>query len=259
MSRDQAAVIEQSFSRQASAFEDRRFNSVFTENVDWLFGRLELDADQLVLDVAAGTGHAARSLAPRVRGVIALDATQAMLERGTRAAHEAGLRNIVFQRGDAAVLPFVDASFDIVVCRFAVHHFDDPRIQIAELARCVRPGGAVVIADLAADEDPAVAVTQNRLERLRDPSHTRILAARELAGLIRGCGMRERAIDSRAVERPLPPWLAQTGADEDAVGVIRAALRTELDGGPPTGFGPRLAGEEILFTQRFVSVTADRP
>ena len=252
-------VLEHSFSRQAAAFEDRRFNAVFTDDVDWLFARLALDPDQLVLDVAAGTGHAGRRLAAAVRCVIALDATPAMLEQGRRAAAAAGLGNIVFEQGDAGALPFLDGSFDIVVCRFAVHHFEDPRIQVAEMTRCVRPGGTVVIADLAADDDPTAAAVQNRLERLRDPAHARILATGELARLIEESGVGVRAIDTRAVDRPLAPWLAQTAAPEDVVAEIRAALHDELDGGPPTGFRPTLAAGELRFAQRFVSVTADRP
>ena len=87
-----------------------------------------------MLDVAAGTGHVARSLAPRVRAVVALDATQAMLEQGKR--H--GVPNVVFMRGDAAALPFVDQSFDVVVNRFALHHFEQPEVQLAEMRRCGR-------------------------------------------------------------------------------------------------------------------------
>ena len=131
MSQEHAAAIERAFSQQAAAFEDRRFNRIFTDDVDWLFERLELGPDLLVLDVAAGTGHAARRLAPAVRGVVALDVTRAMLETGKAAADEAGLRNVVFQRGDAADLPFVAASFDLVVSRFALHHFEAPRVPVA--------------------------------------------------------------------------------------------------------------------------------
>jgi ubiquinone/menaquinone biosynthesis C-methylase UbiE len=259
MDRDHADAVEQSFSRQASAFEDRRFNTVFTEGVDWLFARLELDPDQLVLDVAAGTGHAARALAAGVRAVVAVDATRAMLEQGRQAAEEAGLRNLVFQLADAGALPFVDATFDIVVSRFAVHHFEDPAIQIAEMVRCLRPGGTLVVADLLADDAPQAAATQNRLERLRDPSHTRILPAGELAGLIEAEGLTIRATDTRVVDRPLGPWLAQTGAGPDVIAAVEAELRDELAGGPATGFGPAAEAGELRFTQRFVSLTADRP
>jgi SAM-dependent methyltransferase len=256
---DHADALEQSFSRQAAAFEDGRFNTVYTDDVDWLFARLELRPDHLVLDVAAGTGHAARTLAPRVRGVVALDATPAMLDHGKRAAGAAGLRNIVFQRGDAAALPFLSESFDIVVSRFAVHHFQDPGIQVAEMTRCIRPGGVLVIPDLVADENPSIAGTQNRLERLRDPSHTRTLTADELVGLIASCGLVVRAIDTRTVERPLLPWLAQTDAEDEVVASITAELRAELNGGPATGFRPRAGAGDLQFTQSFVSVTADKP
>ncbi len=53
-----------------------------------------------------------------------------------------------FQEGDATALPFVDASFDLVFCRTAVHHFPDPAVVVAEMARVCRPGGRVAIADL---------------------------------------------------------------------------------------------------------------
>jgi hypothetical protein len=67
MSEQHSEAVEQAFSQQASAFEDRRFNWVFTTDMEWVFERLTLDPDYLVLDVAAGTGHVARALAPFVR------------------------------------------------------------------------------------------------------------------------------------------------------------------------------------------------
>jgi ubiquinone/menaquinone biosynthesis C-methylase UbiE len=251
--------VAKSFSDQAAAFEDRRYNTVFTEGVDWLFARLRLRPDDLLLDVAAGTGHAARALAPGVRGVIALDATPAMLEAGKRAAEQAGLRNIVFQRGDAAALPFVDASFDIVVSRFAVHHFEDPAAVIGEIGRCLRGGGALVVADLVADDDPLVAATQDRLERLRDPSQTRTLPQAELVGLIEAAGNAIEAVERRDVERPLAPWLEQTRTTHAVAAVIAGELHAELAGGPATGFHPRALDDGLHFRQRFVAVTATRP
>src|SRR5688572_360384 len=135
---DHSEAIERAFSQQAEAFEDPTYNRLFTTDSDWLFERLPLSADDLVLDVAAGTGHVARRMAPRVRAAIAVDATDAMLEAGRIEAKRAALRNIVFMRADAAELPFLDGSFDIVVSRFAIHHFERPAEQIAEMRRCLR-------------------------------------------------------------------------------------------------------------------------
>ena len=120
-------AIQRAFTQQAPAFENPEFNRLFTVESDWLFDRLELLPTDIVLDVAAGTGHVARRFAPEVRSVVAVDATKAMLDRGWIEAKRAALRNVVFMQADAAALPFVDGSFDVVVSRFALHHFEDPQ------------------------------------------------------------------------------------------------------------------------------------
>jgi ubiquinone/menaquinone biosynthesis C-methylase UbiE len=259
MSDQHSAAVERAFSQQASAFEDRRFNKIFTDDVVWLFERLRLEPEQLALDVAAGTGHAARALAPFVRGVVALDATPAMLAAGKLAADRAGLHNVLFQRGDAAALPYLDDSFDVVVSRFAVHHFERPSEQAAEIARCLRPGGQLVIADLISDDDATVAATQNRLERLRDPSHTTMLTRDGLIDLIERTGLDVRDVQTRDVDRPLTPWLEQTEAGEDVIARVEDELRAELAGGAATGFRPREDEAGLSFVQRFAAVTAIEP
>jgi SAM-dependent methyltransferase len=237
--------VERAFTQQAAAFEDPRFNRLFTTDSEWLFERLPLRADDVVLDVAAGTGHVSRRLAPRVRAVVALDATVAMLELGRGQAPA----NVIFVRGDAAALPFPADGFDVVVTRFAVHHFEDPAIQIAEMRRVLRPGGRLAVADLIAD--PEAAGTQNRLERLRDPSHARMLGLDELTRLVQ-----TDDVEVRDVERPLEPWLAQTEPAPEAAEAVRAALRAELAGGPPTGFRPSERDGELRFVHTMASLIA---
>jgi SAM-dependent methyltransferase len=236
---------ERSFTRQAAAFEDPRFNRLFTTDSEWLFERLPLAHDDLVLDVAAGTGHVARRLAPQVRAVVALDATRAMLEQGRAQAPA----NVLFMQADAAALPFLDASFDVVVTRFALHHFDDPQVQLEEMRRVLKPGGRLAVADLVAH--PEAAATQNRLETLRDPSHARMLRLDELVALLE-----TDDVEVRDVTRPLEPWLAQTEAPPDAADEIRAALRDELQGGRATGFRPSECDGELHFVHTMASLIA---
>jgi SAM-dependent methyltransferase len=236
---------ERSFTQQAAAFEDPRLNRLFTTDSEWLFDRLPLDATDLVLDVAAGTGHVARRLAPQVRTVVALDATRAMLEQGRE--HAPG--NVLFVQGDAEQLPFLDESFDVVVTRFAIHHFEAPEDQLAEMRRVLRPGGRLAVADLVAH--PEAAATQNRLETLRDPSHVRMLELHELAALV---GTRD--VEVRDVARPLEPWLLQTDPSPEAADEIRAALRGEITGGPPTGFRPTERDGELHFVHTMASLIA---
>jgi ubiquinone/menaquinone biosynthesis C-methylase UbiE len=252
-------ILERAFTDQAAAFEDARFNRVFTSDSQWIFERLPLSSEDLLLDVAAGTGHAARSLASSVRGVVAVDATSAMLATGQGAATAEGLGNIIFQLGDASALAFLDGSFDVVVCRFAVHHFEAPAIQVAEIARCLKASGRVVVADLIAEPDPDVAARQNHLEQLRDPSHTRMLSAHELQALLSEAGLQDIELEIRHAERPLEPWLTQTHTDAEVAASIRAELEAELAGGLRTGFRPREEHGALLFTQSFASVQARKP
>ena len=259
MAERHAEVVEREFTRQAPGFEDPRYNRIFTTDAEWMFARLRTTAEDLALDVAAGTGHVARALAPRVRAVVAVDATAAMLATGKAEADRAGLRNVVFQRGDAAALPFADGSFDLVLSRFALHHFEDTAGPLREMARCLRAGGTLAVGDLLADADAGIAATQNRLERLRDPSHTRILSAAELAERLAAEGLTPSAPETRDVVRPLEPWLAQTETAPDVAGAIRAKLREEIGGGPATGFQPRERDGELWFTHRLASVLAAKP
>ncbi|MGZ4167010.1 MAG: class I SAM-dependent methyltransferase [Solirubrobacteraceae bacterium] len=255
-----ALKIERAFTTQAEAFEDPARNRVFTADARWVFERLPLSADDVVLDVAAGTGHAARQLGEKARAVVALDATEAMLARGHAQAVAEGRDNVVFMRGDAADLPFLDASFDVVVSRFAAHHFERPEAVVAEMARCTRPGGHVALVDLVADDDPATAEEQNRLERLRDPSHTRMLAAIEIQALLTEAGLEAVDVATRTLRRPLLPWLEQAQTPARTAGEIRAALDADVAGERATGFRPRTDEDgDLWFVQTFGSAIAAKP
>jgi ubiquinone/menaquinone biosynthesis C-methylase UbiE len=257
---DHSQEIQRAFTTQADAFEDASRNKVFTSDARWVFERLPLSPEDLVLDVAAGTGLAARQLAASARTVVALDATEAMLARGQAQAAADGCHNVLFMRGDAAALPFLDGSFDVVVSRFAAHHFERPEAVIAEMVRCTRPGGHVALVDLVAHEDPEVAEEQNRLERLRDPSHTRMLAAIEIQALLTEAGLEGIDVATRPLERPLLPWLEQAQTPAQTAGEIRQALDADLAGGRATGFAPRTNEDgDMFFTQVFGSAIASKP
>src|ERR1019366_2649918 len=102
---------------------------------------------------------------------------------GAHRSAGAGLANVTFREGNAAELPFADATFDAVVTRLSVHHFDRPARVMSEIFRVLRPGGSFVIADVIASEVSVEAELQNAIEILRDPSHVRMLPGSELQAL----------------------------------------------------------------------------
>lgn len=129
--------------------------------------------DRRALDIATGAGHTAFALAPFVAEVIASDATPQMLLQTQAGAISRGLANVETALADAHDLPFPDASFDIVTCRIAPHHFSALPLAVREMARVTKPGGMVLVVDSVVPEDPDLDAFLNHVEVLRDPSHVR--------------------------------------------------------------------------------------
>jgi malonyl-CoA O-methyltransferase len=104
-----------------------------------------------ILDLGAGTGHASRALKRRFPGsiVIAFDIAPGMLEL---AKHQSRwLRRFERVRGDAYALPFRDGSFDLVFSSLMLQWCDDLDAVFAEIARVLRPGGALVFSTFGPD------------------------------------------------------------------------------------------------------------
>ena len=107
--------IRAAFTPQAATVEDARLNVAFTASVPWLLDHMAARVDDIVLDVAGGTGIVSRALANRVARVVVVDSTPAMLEQGRRHAAAERLTNLQFVRGAVAHLPFADTTFSLVV------------------------------------------------------------------------------------------------------------------------------------------------
>jgi ubiquinone/menaquinone biosynthesis C-methylase UbiE len=103
-----------------------------------------------VLDVGCGPGEIAVRLArlsPTLR-ITGVDLDEPMIGRARRKAARARV-GPTFVVADAAALPFEDASFDLVVSSFAVHHWPDPHAGLGEMLRVLKPGGKAIIWDIA--------------------------------------------------------------------------------------------------------------
>ncbi|MDL4819049.1 class I SAM-dependent methyltransferase [Actinomadura opuntiae] len=244
--------VVREFSKQAAGFADPRLNAAFTRHLDDLvrFMDPELDLDDNVLEVAAGTAIVSLAIAHRVRHVTALDLTPAMLAEGKREADRRGLTNVTFTEGDATALPYLDRSFTLVVTRFSLHQVADPAAVVREMARVSRPGAALIIADLVRPDglegDP------DRIERLRDPSHGTLLTGARIAGLVTEAGAEVKRSQRIDFTRPLEPWLELSRTPADAAARIRRELEDELAGGTATGMRPSRVDGELHFTHSYL-------
>jgi ubiquinone/menaquinone biosynthesis C-methylase UbiE len=238
------------FSKQAESFE--RPGSIFRDRdiLDWIGQHVPVSSTDLVLDVAGGSGQLGRYLAERAAFAVVADLTPEMLATGAAAARDAGTNNVLFAEGDATRLPFADAQFDVVACRFAFHHFDDPALAAREMARVCRPGGLVAVIDMVAE--PGEPDRRDELERLRDPSHTRALDRDELLQMLADAGVDAEPVSERMQTMDAARWVDQGKPGDDARNEITAALKAEGAGGEPTGLRVKRADDRLTIEHSYV-------
>jgi demethylmenaquinone methyltransferase/2-methoxy-6-polyprenyl-1,4-benzoquinol methylase len=113
-------------------------------------------APKLVLDVATGPAGVALAVAARTGAdVVGVDLNEPMLRAGLPNVLRPGLRGRVrLTAGRADQLPFADAAFDAVTFSYLLRYVDDPAATIAEMARCVRPGGTMASLEFAVPPQP---------------------------------------------------------------------------------------------------------
>ena len=258
----QVSRVQSAFRQQAQGFGEPGLTLGSQHLLQWIVESLPLAPQMRTLDVAAGTGHVSRVVAPRVRSVTAVDVTPAMLHEARAASAAARLGNLRLVQADAGRLPFADGRFDLVMCRLALHHFADPVVEVAEMARVTRRSGTLAIIDLLSPDDAELADRYNRFERMRDPSHTRALTGAELRDLLEAVGRPVGNWSVREVDVDLGPWFDLTRSPVSTRKTISEALQREHDGGPATGMRPRQRRGRLSFVQTWAlaqSGPGDRP
>lgn len=136
-----------------------RLNHVMTLGLDRCWRRRAVRRLQgKVLDVACGTGDMVIELAKRGCTVTGIDLSEEMLSLARQKTASANFQSSVFnlQLADAESLPFPDASFDAVTCAFGVRNFEHLEQGLKEMLRVLKPGGRLVILELATPDSPII-------------------------------------------------------------------------------------------------------
>lgn len=123
---------------RAMSFVEHR---IFRDTRPWLCGQAVGDT----LEVAIGTGLNLPHYPTDIR-LTGVEWSEGMLAQARRRAAALG-RVVDLESGDARALRFADASFDTVVCTFALCGIPDDRAALAEMVRVLRPGGRLLLAD----------------------------------------------------------------------------------------------------------------
>ncbi|MGO6987436.1 ArsR/SmtB family transcription factor [Rhizobium johnstonii] len=166
VNRQRAERAQAYFSRNAAEWDELRRLHAADEEVDAavirLLGSQPIDS---LLDLGTGTGRILELLSGLYRRATGVDASRDMLSVARANLDKSRITKATVRHADILNLPFEGQDFDLVTIHQVLHFFDQPEIAIAEASRMLRPGGRLVVIDLA----------PHTLEYLRDEhAHVRL-------------------------------------------------------------------------------------
>jgi ubiquinone/menaquinone biosynthesis C-methylase UbiE len=227
-------LVQQQFGAHAAAYATSAVHAKGA-SLGRLVELVQPKSDWRALDIATGAGHTAAAFAPHIAHVIASDITDEMLHEARKLAADKGFANMETASADAEALPFPDASFDLVTCRIAAHHFPDVPTFVSEVGRVLKGGGVFALVDnIAPDAESTpgfsaadlrdASLTYNAFEKIRDPSHGRCLGLNEWAEVIADAGFEVVHKEWLGKDMEFQPWAERMGTDAATIERLRSML-----------------------------------
>jgi SAM-dependent methyltransferase len=192
------------------------------EDLDQMVDAVGSRPDAIALDMGCGGGHAAFRLAPLVQKVVACDLSEAMLAVVADEAQRRGLGNIVTKKCAAESLSCPAESFDVVVSRYSVHHWQDVAAGLAQMRRVLKPGGVAIFMDVITPGTPLLDTWLQSLELLRDSSHVRNASLAEWRGWLSANGFAIDRVLKFRLRLEFAPWVERMKTPPSHVTAIRS-------------------------------------
>jgi ubiquinone/menaquinone biosynthesis C-methylase UbiE/DNA-binding transcriptional ArsR family regulator len=147
---ERARAASESFRSKGADWDEMRALDLPAQAVESaLLTLLSDDALGRLLDIGTGTGRVLELLSPRIRLGLGVDASKAMLALARARLAQPNLAHCAVRLADMYRLPLADSSFDTAVLQMVLHYAEDPAGVVAEAARVLRPGGRLIVIDLA--------------------------------------------------------------------------------------------------------------
>lgn len=151
------------------------------KHLSLLLDLVEGDKNNKILDIGTGTGYLAFPLAEKfpTASVCGIDIADVIVEKNNATVREKGIRNLSFEVFDGLKYPFPGESFDLIVTRYAFHHFPDIVDAVRQMSRILIKGGKVLISDPMRNEKDDNGVIDSFM-RVKKDGHIQFYSSNEL-------------------------------------------------------------------------------
>ncbi len=194
--------------------------------LDFCVEMSRLSDEDTVLDLACGSGVVSCAFAKHAKHVTGVDITEMMLLQAQNLQFNKGLSNITWVLDDVLPLKFEDESFSLVVTRFSFHHFLEPEKVFAEMLRVCRPGGRVMVIDVALPSEKVEAY--DRMELIRDSSHVGALTLGRFEDLFKNSGLINIRRSNYRMEIDLETQLNASALSLEERAILREMIVTDV-------------------------------
>lgn len=140
------------------SFETESFYNKQTQDekhLEQILSFLKINNGIKILDLGTGTGYLAFPIAKKYPSVevIGLDIVELALNKNRQRAENEGLNNLQFVNYSGLAFPFANETFDMVITRYALHHFPAINDTFQEISRVLKPNGMFFVADPMPNEN----------------------------------------------------------------------------------------------------------